>query len=484
MEAFDSTCVLWLPQAEAAHVSGIIRFDRKTGITVDAIGSFDPDEPVAYLVATPTDDDIANLDVATSADTTKPPKDQTLPIVLGVIPGAEITLLNVARSQLNDSLPGHAQEHLSPSILIRGAHLPDGMDTEIRTLSVRFDALDDWYDTAVLGENLWTTETESSKRTISWQTHPSYESTLEDGTVITLTAPAAVRHGLRDASINTEPRFTVTYGEPVSITAVLTSVRTLRWLTSLMTRTPARVTKVHAAADEQPPFEIVFQSPEPSIPRRRSHPYAIVAKLPDFDFTTSVRRWVAMQDKLNVPMALLFGNWFSTSLYTENRFLNAITAAEALASQIFPSDRTPLEARPEAVSTFIAAFPPDDHNLLRQRLAHLNDPSLRNRLAKLTDTAGDAFTLIVPTPDQWTSAAVKARNNLAHGNTLTAGGPRLRALAETVEHLIEVHLLNQLGIPVDKLATALQGTPRTTWIRNLARRYLEFDDQDPTPPER
>ena len=152
--------------------------------------------------------------------------------------------------------------------------------------------------------------------------------------------------------------------------------------------------------------------------------------------------------------------------------MNAAAAAESLANLVFPNERTELSHRPDAVEQFIASFPSAERRLLRQRLEHINDPSLRERLRRLATDAGDAFTLVVARHGPWVDAVVTTRNDIAHGNRLPGADPYLRALAETVEHLIEVHLLMQLGLTSSQVGAALRDTPRTTWIAQLAGEHL------------
>ena len=198
----------------------------------------------------------------------------------------------------------------------------------------------------------------------------------------------------------------------------------------------------------------------------------MAVKLPDFDVPTALPRWMEMAERLHTPMALFFANWFSPSLYTENRVLNAVGAAESLANLLYPNQRTELSDRPNAVAQFVEAFPSAERPLLNTRLTHLNDPSLRERLRQLAAGAGDAFGLVVADTRRWIGQVVASRNDIAHGNCLPGGGPWLRALAETVEHLVEVHLLIELGMTVSEVEQALRDTPRTRWISSLASEHL------------
>lgn len=299
------------------------------------------------------------------------------------------------------------------------------------------------------------------------------QAVLPSDDTVALSAHVNQRIGLREFRIRLDPAYHVRFAYPRPLRDALDAVTPLRWLTSLVTRQPARLTRLRVADDDsRKEFDLVYQSTEPRGETRTVHPYAMALTLPEFDWPTALPRWMHLAEWLRIAVALFFANWFSPGLYTENRVLNAAAAAESLATLTLANERTVLSDRPEGVEQFIAAFPDAEHQLLRQRLRHINDPSLRERLRQLARDAGEAFELVVTKPGPWVGVVVTARNDIAHGNKLPAGGPYLRALPETLEHPIEAHLLMQLGMTSAGVADALRGTPRTAWIAQLAADHL------------
>lgn len=478
MEPFETTCVLWQPEHRDAAIGGTLRYQRERGLSADTIGSLDPDEPIANVFEPPTDDDLAALaDLSADADAETRDRDPgpLVPVLLGVVQGEPITLLNVRRTEATSAMPGHAHERLAPEVLIRGRHLPDGFTTPVRSIAVAFDVLGAWYDTALRGANRpgRLTRAGRDRFTLEWTMPSPPQATLPSGDAVALSAHVDQRNDVRDFHIRLDPSYQVRFAELRPLGEALDAVTPLRWLTSLVTRRPARLTRLRGVADEpRGAFDIVYESTEPSGTPGALHPYAMALTLPAFDFPTALPRWMHMAEWLRTPMALFFANWFSRGLYTENRVLNAAAAAESLATLTLTNERTDLSERREAVAQFVAAFPETERRLLRQRLTHINDPSMRERLRQLARDAGDAFTLTVTKPGPWVDAVVTTRNDIAHGNRLAGSGPFLRALAETVEHLIEAHLFMQLGMTSAHVAEALRSTPRTTWIAQLAAEQL------------
>lgn len=475
MESFETTCVLWHPEHRDAAVGGTLRYRPDSGLSADLIGSLDPDQPIASVFELPTDEELAALGAGGGEVVNRDPG-PLVPLLFGVVQARPITLLNVHRSEGATALPGHAHDVLTPEVLIRGRHLVDGFDTPVRSLAVAFDVLGAWYDTALRGANTpgQLTRDERERLTLDWTMPTPPQATLPSGDTVLLSADVDRHNGLREFHLRLDPTYLVRFAEPRSLRDALDMVTPLRWLTSLVTRRPARLIRLRCVGTDDPreEFDVIYRSTEPRGETGTVHPYAMALTLPELDFSTALPRWMHLTEWLRTPMALFFANWFSPGIYSENRVVNAAGAAESLGALVLPNERTELSERPHAVEQFIAAFPPDEQRLLRQRLKHINDPSLRDRLRSLATGADEAFTLVVAKHGPWVDAVVTTRNDIAHGNRLPGAGPYLRALAETVEHLIEVHLLMQLGLTSGQVADALRDTPRTRWIAELAERYL------------
>jgi hypothetical protein len=439
MQPFEMTCVLWQPEHREAAVGGTLRYQPDTGLSADVVGSLDPDQPLATVFEPPTDNDRAALaDLTADADSDAPNRDPgpLVPVLLGVVQGQPITLLNVRRRDSTSAIPGPAHERLVPEVLIRGWHLPDGFTTPLRSVAVTFDVLGAWYDTGLLGEDMPGRLTREGRErfTLDWTTPVPPQAVLPSGDTVALSTRVDQRHGLREFHIGLDPAYHVRFANPRPLCDALDVVTPLRWLTSLVTRRPARLTRLRGIADDAPreEFDIVFKSNEPRSETPTVHPYAMALTLPDFDWPTGLPRWMHLAEWLRTPMALFFANWFSPGLYAENRVVNAAAAAESLATTLALADeRSALSDRPEAVEQFIAAFPDAEHQLLRQRLMYINDPSLRERLRQLAREAADAFALVVAKPAPWVNDVVNTRNDIAHGNRLPPDGEYSRALAET-----------------------------------------------------
>ena len=321
MHSFETTCVLWQPERHDAAVGGTLRYKRDSGLSVDLIGSLDPDEPIASVFEAPAD--VAALaELSSDAGSGVGDRDPgpLVPVLFGVVQGQPITLLNVRRSEVARAMPGHAHERLSPEVLIRGRHLPDGFDTVVRSLAVAFDLLGAWYDTALRGANMPGKVTRDGRErlTLDWTMPTPLQATLASGDTVLLSADAEQHDGLREFHIRLEPTYIVRFADPPPLRDALDVVNPLRWLTSVVTRRPARITRLRGVSDEpRDEFDVVYQSTEPQGQTETVHPYTMALTLPEFDFPTALPRWMHLANWLRTPMALFFANCFPGPIHGE-----------------------------------------------------------------------------------------------------------------------------------------------------------------------
>ncbi len=479
MRDIDSTCIVWDPAAPRPTAATIV-VDREDGISLDVIGSLDPNWSDAWLWREPSEDElqaVANAQVVDEEESA-----ETFDVLHGVLQSGEVTLLQVVRMARADAMPGHTREHFRASYCVRGAHLADGLDTLVQSVSICFDVLGDWWSTSQDAYRWPGGDRPGADGvlTLSRAVPPTLEARLGSGDVVRLNPGVRWHSGPHDYTLTLRPVFEVVYAQPTALKNCLNVIQPFRWLLSLATRRAARLINLRAvdAADPRVGFDVFFPSTEPPNTSTGSafiHPFEMSLSLSDLDFSSVIPRWFELSEDLRVPMALMFANWFSTG-FMENRLVNVTASAESLGNLLYPSERTPLSKRPDAVRAFIEAWPEGERDLLRSRLnQYINDPSLRERLQRLAAEAGTAFTLVVTDIDDWAGRVVRARNDIAHGKSLDNKGPQLRALADSLEHLVEVHLLMQLGLDEATVTSRLRDTPRTKTAADLVTRYLAHE---------
>ena len=112
--------------------------------------------------------------------------------------------------------------------------------------------------------------------------------------------------------------------------------------------------------------------------------------------------WLGKANELSPVPQLVAGVAFGPSSRTlENQLLELATAAEGLHRRLFPSERLMSRSKAERTARDASyAVLGDVRQLVRERLAHLEEPSYRDRLNKLIERAGGSAGM-VGSPEEW-----------------------------------------------------------------------------------
>ncbi len=230
--------MLWDPLHPNAPVAGTLRFNRESGVTADLVGSLDPETPVATGLLEPSEVELTKLrDLAHRAFSREPGEaslvpNTRLPVVFGLIPSSEVTLLNVDRTGGSSSVPGPTHEVLSCDALVRGSWLDLGLDALVSSLIVDFDSLADWYDTAAPARRFATTMGHAKDGGIlRWRAPHIEEAQLSFGHVIALRPRLESRIGQRGFQVGVHPEFVIRFETltPTRLRDAIEFVTPLRW---------------------------------------------------------------------------------------------------------------------------------------------------------------------------------------------------------------------------------------------------------------
>jgi ApeA N-terminal domain 1 len=116
-----------------------------------------------------------------------------------------------------------------------------------------------------------------------------------------------------------------------------------------------------------------------------------------------------------------------------------------------------------------AATSADLADQIRNRMAALNQPSLRDRIQDLVDRGGDPLRGLLPDPDGTAGRASRLRNKLSHGSSTNT---RNREIFDTTDELLlvlEFHFLREAGFTDADAAARLKAASRSfsgLWLRH------------------
>jgi hypothetical protein len=162
------------------------------------------------------------------------------------------------------------------------------------------------------------------------------------------------------------------------------------------------------------------------------------------DAISHLQQYFAQAEKARPAYALHFATVSRERMFIQQEFLYLVTALEVRDRVMVGGVYLEESSFDNVLQTLRSAIPPDVdarfQDVVRGRLAYLNEHTLRDRLKRTLEAAQDALSFMISDPASLLSRIADARNYLTHYSprVASAGGhgalfsliPQLRALAE------------------------------------------------------
>jgi len=489
--AINASGMWWLPPRDGEEIrplAGELRLAGTERATLHITGSWDSDEPLVRFSADLdelTQEDLAEFErlAAEAAESAHAESDVPLmrtldrwsfplaiPVVHGVTHGQLVSLLSVREVDRNDaSLPGFSESTFNVQYILYGAHTRP-LDVQTYDVAIlEFDSLGDWIAGALdTGEH--------SEQTRLRETSVA-TATLDDGSLVEL---QYVRSGSANRDELRHSRRPIVTIRPMTSCTLTELLKTYAIpLGNMLTTAAARPSAVatitlHSEAlvhSGHPQIIDVFYPGMPPVPPMM-HPNTVLAPLSELDFATFIPAWFATHERRVVAADFAYALRYDEVVHPGMRIAYAAAAAAALHASRPEGARTPFLSKQVAVDVILGQFPRSEHDLLKQRLSHLNDASFRSRVRALVNEMAETVQAFIPKPKAWITALVDARNDVAHGNASRGSEVRMIALSEACGHLVELHLLREAGVPDELLRARLPGTRHQRLVTMHAELYL------------
>ncbi len=169
-------------------------------------------------------------------------------------------------------------------------------------------------------------------------------------------------------------------------------------------------------------------------------------RLGDIGGLPALARWLSFVRDRRVVLGLMLSSTYS-KIYAENKFFNAVSAAETLHRMEFPNELRPADEY-KAFRRMLARHVPKRHrSWLSQQLAYSNEPRLRDRLVQLAEYGGLSAVIACDAP-LWAKAVTDARNRMVHhdkGKGPGASIAELYWLAESLKIMVLLCLVKFSG---------------------------------------
>lgn len=420
MEEFESDGLFWLPENEGDQVAGRISFDHTKGVRLSLIGTFSEKEFGA------------DIDEDAPART-----------IYGVAGKRYLTLTECTRSAVRFESPGFHREEYRSNTLFAGQALlaPDEKFSEV---SVYLSNLYDWVArSAVSRVHNLNKETGQLEKTVLTLTPLEPIEQNADGCTIGLSGTWKVLGDTQNPGFEQDFSLRLSYETPVDFSTIRSDLATLQDLVSATTGAASIPTQIalwvtDEATEKKRQAKVnVYGQQSYQALAQQSRSRDTLLRLDDIGGLPAVARWLNFMRSRRVVLGLLLSSRYS-KMYTENKFFNAVSAAETLHRMEFPNEVQPT-ADYKTFKRMLVSYAPEEHReWLTQQLAHSNEPRLRGRLIELAEYGG-LSSMLNCNVEEWAKAVTNTRNRMVHHDEKKGSGAsttEMYWLAESIQLLV------------------------------------------------
>ncbi|MFF7825088.1 HEPN domain-containing protein [Streptomyces rochei] len=424
MEAFESDGLFWLPENPDVEVAGRLHFDPTAGVKLSLIGTLREDDLFSSL----------NSGTSESA-------------IYGVAGKRYITMMDCDRIGHRIESPGIPREDYTCSFLLAGSSLVKTDGQRFSKAFVRFTHLFDWVDKpAVSREMVIDKETGHLTKAVLTFTPPSEDEHQAADTKVSITSAWTIPGSQKDPGFTQDYAVNLSYDSPADFDRVRGDISVMQDLISatsntavLLTRFSVRFTETDEEGGEVPRLVQVYaqQSAELSTPSAKHREPLL--RLDDIGGVSAMCRWLDFNRSRKIVLGQLLASTYR-KMYVENRFFNAVSAAETLHRMEFPNYVSPVNEYKQFKRMLVRHVPKKYRSWLSQQLAFSNEPRLRVRLAELAEFARISQVFGCDA-EKWAKAVTDARNRMVHHDKGLGGGASNSELYWLSESLRVVTLL-------------------------------------------
>ncbi|WP_157360707.1 HEPN domain-containing protein [Amycolatopsis thermoflava] len=199
--------------------------------------------------------------------------------------------------------------------------------------------------------------------------------------------------------------------------------------------------------------------------------HEMLFSLPEIEFAEVVPRWYALVDKLGITCDLLFSLSAPQNVFAGNKLFNVASAAEGIHQRLYPeADRQTPEHR-QRVKEILDTTPEDHRDWLKAKLAFSHAPTFADRLQQLIDHAGSCIDPFIGDRDKWVRLVKDVRNQIAHArrerHIVETEVVKQVRLTATIDVLLRVILLRELGFTDDQCVNMVQRNPQWSYLQSV-----------------
>ncbi|MEU0109665.1 HEPN domain-containing protein [Streptomyces sp. NPDC006251] len=460
MESFESDGLFWLPEADGDQVAGRISFSATDGVKLNLIGGLSDTSS------------FANLNNAIR-----------FPIIHGVAGKRYLTLQGCTRSSYRMEFPGTLREEYRADWLFAGHALLNSEGEKFTEVTVHFNNLWNWTNTSIVSHSYtFDTETQQlSTATLTLTPHETEECEIEGGK-IALLSTWKIPGNRQNIGFEQDFSLRLTYENPVDFSFIRTDIATLQDLISatsdsacLPTDISLWITDESDDGGKERLNAYGQQSAQPTAKKSKSVDFLL--NLADIGGLPAVARWLNFLRNRRIVLGLALSSRYR-GMYVENKFFNAVSAAETLHRMEFPNSVMPKGEYKNFRDLLVSYVPEEHQKWLKEQLAFSNEPRLRGRIKELAQFC-DLPLVLDCDVDQWAKMVTNTRNRMVHHDDKK--GPRASNaqfywMAESLQLLVLLCLAKFCSFQVGYL----EKVKEDEGVKLLAERVKNF--LQPTQP--
>ena len=423
MEELDVEGLFWLPTKPDDRVAGRLKFDGTEGTELHLIGSLYEDAGFNSVG----------------------------PVRIHGVAGKKIlTLDGCLQIQKTFESPGILREGYYVPIVLSGAYFEDNEPLEFAAVYLELSHLGHWIWKSGIETDLVPNDDGTGYKQINITYTPLDAMVVPTAFgELELSFPYSFRPDpVVATTIKQSYAFRLRFAEPWSLQDALQVCSTLQNLVTIGVHAPASIMKVslgHAdlmitTSGGKKIYEWIdvyaqFHGNDTRSEKRPILPMRMLFTFDDIEGLKGVAEWLGVSNRYQPVVGVLLSHWYIPRMYVDNRFFNAVTAAEAL------------------------------ERIRRNKQSFDFDDALR----VLADKAGDAFEDLVGDVECWVKKVVRTRvNNVVHRGLHESEDPDLYLLSESLYFLVVMCLLRECGVS-DGTFDKMQQHRRFKWLADRFR---------------
>ena len=412
MQELDLEGLFWRPEEPDRQLAGRLRFDPKDGAVLSFI------EPLRLSRTDNATRPLTDLLGGRSEDT-----DGIR--FLGVAGSHVLTLDQCLLSGSSLRSPGITQHRYQVATVLTGAHLGTEDLISFTSVSVQLSDLASWVGRSGLSvDSLPARAGEPTGIRLTYESVPSIETETEDGSIIVAFPWRCQLNRLEKSMVEHKCALEYRFLAPQPLSKIMRLCSSLRNLLTICAQAPSDIldTKLtHANLDRPIGLYVKWigggaekEQREDALIRRSRMTFTF----DDVGGLDGIRSWLKLANRYSV-VALLVSHWYVPPLYQEQRYFNAIVAAETLIR-------------------------------IRKEEQHVN---LKQGLQELAGEVDAIFPPLIGDLTAWPGEVVRTRDNfVVHpGLRGNSDGYRLYLLSESIYLLVVLTLLRECGVSLDSL---------------------------------